>query len=122
MRVSSFEYLEPRTVQEACSLLAEHQGKAKIIAGGTDLLVMMKQRVLTPQYLVNIKGVRELDFIEYDETDGLRIGPLTTLNGLAEHQLVRERFNALSQAAASVASPNIRNLATIGGNLCLDAK
>ena len=122
MRVSSFEYLEPGTVQEACSLLAEHQGNAKIIAGGTDLLVMMKQRVLTPQYLVNIKGIRELDFIDYDETDGLRIGPLTTLNELAEHQPVRERFNALSQAAASVASPNIRNLATIGGNLCLDAK
>ena len=122
MRVSSFEYLEPRTVREACSLLAEHQGKARIIAGGTDLLVMMKQRVLTPQYLVNIKGVRGLDFIKYNKTDGLRIGPLTTLNVLAEHQLVQERFNALSQAAASVASPNVRNLATIGGNLCLDAK
>lgn len=122
MRVSSFEYLEPQTIQEACSLLAEHQGKAKIIAGGTDLLVMMKHRVLTPQYLVNIKGVKELDFIEYDETGGLRIGPLTTLNVLAEHQVVQERFNALSQAAAAVASPNVRNLATIGGNLCLDAK
>lgn len=122
MRVSSFEYLEPQTVSEACSLLAEHQGKAKIIAGGTDLLVMMKQRVLTPRYLVNIKGIKELDFIEYDETDGLRIGPLTTLNVLAGHQPVQERFNALSQAAASVASPNVRNLATIGGNLCLDAK
>ena len=122
MRVASFEYLEPQTIQEACSLLTEHQGKAKIIAGGTDLLVMMKHRVLSPQYLVNIKGVRELDFIEYDEAGGLRIGPLTTLNVLAEHQAVRERFNALSQAAASVASPNVRNLATIGGNLCLDAK
>ncbi len=122
MRVSSFEYLEPQTIQEACSLLAEHQGKAKIIAGGTDLLVMMKYRVLTPQYLVNIKGIKELDFIKYDETGGLRIGPLTTLNALAGHPVVQERFNALSQAAAVVASPNVRNLATIGGNLCLDAK
>ncbi|MFC1943247.1 FAD binding domain-containing protein [Chloroflexota bacterium] len=122
MRVSNFEYLEPQTVQEACSLLVEHQGKAKVIAGGTDLLVMMKQRVCTPQYLVNIKQLRELDFIEYDETNGLRIGPLTTLRALAGHRLVQERFNALSQAAVSVASPNIRNLATIGGNLCLDAK
>jgi len=122
MRVSSFKYLEPQTVQEACSLLAEHQGEAKVIAGGTDLLVMMKQRVYTPQYLVNIKQLRELDLIEYDEKEGLRIGPLTTLSVLAEHRLVQEHFNALSQAAASVASPNVRNLATIGGNLCLDAK
>jgi 4-hydroxybenzoyl-CoA reductase beta subunit len=122
MRVSNFEYLEPRTVQQACSLLAEHKGKAKVIAGGTDLLVMMKQRVCTPEYLVNIKRIRKLDFIDYSEKKGLRIGPLTTLSVLAEHPLVKESFNALSQAAASVASPNIRNLATIGGNLCLDSK
>ncbi len=103
-------------------MLAEHQGKAKIIAGGTDILVMMKHRAVTPQYLVNIKGIKGLDSIEYDEAKGLRIGPLTTLTVLAEHQAVKERFNALSQAAGAVASPNVRNLATIGGNLCLDAK
>jgi len=122
MRISNFEYLEPQSVQGACQLLSEYDGAAKIIAGGTDLLVMMKQRVCTPQYLINIKKIKDLDSIKYDEVDGLRIGCLTTLNAIAGHGLVQKHYKALSQGAASVASPNIRNLATIGGNLCLDAK
>ena len=122
MRVPKFEYLEPQTIEQACSLLAEHDGQARLLAGGTDLLVLMKLRVETPQYLINLKRIKGLDELSDSPQDGLRIGPLNTLRSLAESPLLREKYPVLAQSAGAVASPNIRNTATIGGNLCLDAK
>jgi len=121
MRLPRFEYLEPKDVKEVRSLLSKKREEALIIAGGTDILVKMKQRVVTPKYLVNLKHVEDMRGIEFDESKGLRIGALVTLEDLSKSLPVKERFSALSQAAGRVASPQIRNMGTIGGNICLDS-
>ncbi len=122
MRVSKFEYFAPKTLQEACALLSQYKESAKVLAGGTDLLVAMKQRTLTPKQVVNLKGIPGLDSIDYNEKEGLRVGALTTLQALETSLLVREKFPILSQAAHKVASVQIRNMATLGGNICLNSR
>jgi 4-hydroxybenzoyl-CoA reductase subunit beta len=122
MRLSKFEYLEPKSIDEACSMLTAHKDEARLFSGGTDLLVMMKQRVVTPPYLVNLKSVSGLSYIEYDAKNGLRIGPLTTLRTITRSPVIKEHFPVLAEAAARVASPLLRNNATLGGNIGLDSK
>jgi len=123
MRLPRFECFYPRSVDEAVSFLAAHKEEARIIAGGTDILVAMKQRRSTPRYLVNLKGVCDLNYIRYQESDGLlRIGALTTLDVVARSCEVKELAPALAQAAGRVASPHLRNSGTIGGNVCLDSR
>ena len=122
MRLSKFEYLEPQSIDEACSMLAAHAGEAQVLSGGTDLMVLMKQRVATPGYLVNLKSIPGLSYIASDADFGLRIGPLTTLRSVSRSPLVKEKFPILAEAAGRVASPLIRNSATIGGNIGLDSK
>ena len=122
MRVPKFEYHEPRTIEEACGLLAQHDGQARLLAGGTDLLVLMKMRVLTPAHLINLKCIPDLATLSFSPQEGLTVGPLATLRSLADSSLLKEQYPALAQAAGAVASPNIRSTATLGGNLCLDAK
>ena len=121
MHLPKFEYVEPKTIEEACSLLSTYREQAKVLAGGTDLLVMMKQKVVTPGYLLNIKRVPGLDDIT-DDKDGLRIGTLTTLSNIESSSKIRQRFPMLSHAAGRVAARQIQMTATIGGNLCLDSK
>lgn len=111
-------HLKPRSLEEAISMLSEYGGNAKIFAGGTDLLVKMKKKVLLPEYLINIQGIKELDSIVYDKTSGFRIGPMTPIFSLQNSSLIRDRFHALHQAAAVLGTPVIRRQATIGGNLC----
>lgn len=118
MSLPRFEYLAPQTVAEACSLLSKYGRTAKVIAGGTDLLVKMKERELAPQYVVGLKGITDLDYIDYDDVDGLRIGALTSNDSIAGSMVIRERFGLLSEAAAKIGTPQIRNMGTIGGNLC----
>ncbi len=118
MRLPRFEYFEPKTIDEACSLLLEYKGEAKVIAGGTDLLVRMKDKEIAPQYLIGLKGIPNLSYMEYDEAQGLRIGILTTLGTLETSPLIQGKFGILAQAIEQMASPQIRSLATIGGNLC----
>ena len=118
MALPRFEYLVVSTVAEVCSLLSQYGKAAKVIAGGTDLLVKMKERELAPQYLVGLNGINDLDYIEYDEVDGLRIGALTSNDSVAGSVVIRERFGLLSEAAAKIGTPQIRNMGTIGGNLC----
>lgn len=122
MRLSKFDHLEPRSIDEACSMLAAHKDKARLLSGGTDLLVMMKQRVVTPPYLINLKSIAGLSYIEYDANSGLRIGSLTTLSAVVRSPVVKEKFPILAEAAGRVASPLIRNCATLGGNIGLDSK
>lgn len=117
LTLPKFEYFEPKTIEEACSLLAQHKGEAKVIAGGTDLLFKMKQRRLKPRYLLNIKYIPNLRFINRDER-GLRIGPLATFHEVETSTVIKEDFAILAQAARTVASSQIRNVATVGGNLC----
>lgn len=120
MRLPRFEYVEPKTIKEACSLLT--QPETKLIAGGTELLVNMKQKTMTPKALVNIKRIPRLNYIEYQADEGLSIGPATTLYAVATSSIVRDRFGILAQAASSVGKPQIPNMATIGGNICLDSR
>ncbi len=112
-----FEYYEPKTIEEAVELLAKYKGEAKILAGGTDLLVAMKQRVVEPKVIVNIKRIKELRFIE-DRGDHLAIGATTTLREIEKNPIVKEKFPALLEAVKAMAGTQIRNMATIGGNLC----
>ncbi len=121
MHLPKFEYIEAKTMKEACSLLSGYREQAKVLAGGTDLLVMMKQKVVTPGYLLNIKRVPGLDHITEDK-DCLRIGALATLSNIESSSKIQQKFPMLSSAAGRVASQQIQTTATIGGNLGLDAK
>jgi len=118
MHLPRFEYFAPKTVEDTCSLLSEYKGEAQILAGGTDLLVKMKNRKVIPPYLINIKNVPDLDYICYNEEEGLHIGALATLEAIKTSAMVRERFGILAQAAGRVGSVSIRNQGTIGGNVC----
>ncbi len=121
LRLPPFRYHRPDTVTQAVSLLAEHAGNAMPVAGGTDLVPNMKHRLFTPGHLVALKGLDELRGVE--EAGGeLVIGAAETLTAVATHPLVRLHFPALSDAAAHVAGPQLRNSGTIGGNLCLDTR
>jgi carbon-monoxide dehydrogenase medium subunit len=116
--VQEFRYIEPKSLRRACDLLKQHQGEAKLIAGGVSLIAMMKNRLVRPGLLVNIKAVRGLDKISFYPRSGLRVGPLVVHRRIATHPVIRERFNLLAQAASEIGSPAIRNMGTVGGNLC----
>jgi xanthine dehydrogenase YagS FAD-binding subunit len=113
----SFEYVSPTDAKRAVSLLSASWGQTEILAGGTDLLALMKEDVVTPKRLVNIKEIKDLSGVS-PESNGLRIGALTLLADLAENPSVRQNYPALAEALQEAASPQIRNTATLGGNLC----
>lgn len=112
-----FEYVSPNSKSQAISLLAATWGNTEVLAGGTDLLALMKDDVIAPKRLVNIKDVADLRGIS-SSAQGLRIGALTHLGELADDENVKKSYPALSEALLEAASPQIRNMATIGGNLC----
>ena len=113
-----FEYLEPGTVDEAVQLLAKYGDKAKVLAGGTDLLISMKKRQIIPKYVVYIKGIPELDYIQYSQEAELRIGALAIHSAIADSPIVRDKFGLLAAACGKVGTPQVRNMGTIGGNIC----
>ena len=110
----AFEYTSPTTRQQAVELLS---GEAAVLAGGTDLLSLMKDDVLTPKRVVNIKEIRELNGVHYGPR-GMQIGALASLGDLADHPLVKQHYPAFADALVEAASQQIRNMATIGGNIC----
>ena len=112
-----FEYFEPKSLSEALELLDKFGKEGRILAGGTDLIVQMKIRRKTPKYVINIKKIPGLAFIRMDD-DGLRIGAATKLRALEKSGVVRRYYQALYEAIKSMASVQIRNMGTIGGNLC----
>jgi len=122
MRLPKFEYFEPESLKEALALLSRDEGNSCLVAGGTELYVKMKQRLLTPRQVVNLKTVSDPDFIHYSDKEGLRIGALATLESVESAAVVQEKYPGLAQAAGRVASPAIRNTGTIGGNVCLDTR
>lgn len=117
MKLPPFEYFEPKSLGKACSLLARHGAAASVLAGGTDLLVKMKQRRFVPGYVINLKTIPDLDYIRYDESDGLRIGALTTIQSIKNSIVVKRNFRVLNEAAGVESSVQIRNRATIAGNI-----
>ncbi len=120
MRATPFRYLAPKSLGEATAQLHAQGDSAMLLAGGTDLVPNMKRRQQTPRTLISLRQVRELHALEIDDKF-LRIGAAVTLGTLTESATVR-RHHALFRAAAQVATPPIRNMATIGGNLCLDTR
>jgi xanthine dehydrogenase YagS FAD-binding subunit len=112
-----FEYVSANSTNQAGELLGRNWGDAEILAGGTDLVALMKDEVVNPKRLVNIKGIKELSGISV-EGDDVRIGALVTLSDLGHWTELEKRFPAVTAAARDAASPQIRNLATIGGNIC----
>jgi CO/xanthine dehydrogenase FAD-binding subunit len=117
-RLPRFDYIVPKTLDEVLKALNEHKGSAKLLAGGTDLIPQLKRReVEAPEYIVDLKGIPGLDTVSYDAT-GLKIGPLATINSIAQSPVVQEHYPLLIQAALGMASPQVRNRGTFAGNIC----
>lgn len=115
LRLPKFQYLAPQSVEEVCSLLKEHEGKIRIMAGGTDLLPSIKQRLFNPDYVLDLKRISGLNEIENGSNKEIKIGSLATLSMLKESPVVKKYFPALSEAAGLVAAYQIRNMGTMGG-------
>ncbi len=122
MQLPRFEYIRPKNLAEGLAALAEHGDKAVIMSGGSDLLLNMKYRLTTPDVLVSLSDIAELQTVE-ELTDGsLRIGAGCTLTALAGNAMLGGRYPALHDAIYSVGSRHVRNVGTLGGNLCLDTR
>ncbi|HEX9106428.1 MAG TPA: FAD binding domain-containing protein [Longimicrobiales bacterium] len=121
LRLHSYRYHRPTALADALELLAEHGPSAMLIAGGTDLMPNMKHRLFTPEHLVGLKRVGELHGIEAGD-DAIRIGAAETLTTISQDPTVRRHLPSLARAAGLVAGPQLRNMGTIGGNLCLDTR
>ena len=117
-RLPRFDYIVPKTLDEALKTLNKYKGVSRLLAGGTDLIPQLKKREIdAPQWVVDLKEIDGLDAITYDG-DGLRIGPLATINAIAQSPAVKEQYPILAQAALSMASPQVRNRGTFAGNIC----
>jgi carbon-monoxide dehydrogenase medium subunit len=112
------ECLTPKTINEAISLVGKYQAKAKVIAGGTDLVIQLKNKLRNPDFLIDLTRIPSLRIIDLDEKRGLKIGALATVRTLETSPLIRSKYPLISQAAGQLGSVAIRNVATIGGNLC----
>ncbi len=119
MRLPRFEYLRPSSLYECLELLEGSGHESRIMAGGTDFLVSLKQGVISPQKVISIRSVPELGSVSEDAEGNLQIGACANLSDLVKHSLVLKKLPALHDAISSVGSMHIRNMATIGGNLCL---
>ena len=117
-----FEVYIPESIKNALAFLSENKGRAKIVAGGTDLLPSLKQRLFEPQYLIDIKALTELQGIRTLTNGDISIGAITTITEIATDPFITTELPVLQQAAATVAGPSLRNVGTIGGNVCLDTR
>ena len=113
-----FEYLEPKSLKEACELLEQHPDDAKIIAGGTALLIWMRMRLLNPRLVISLEKIPDFNYIRYDNKDGLRIGAGARHREIELAPVVQSHYPLLHETFRKVAQPRIRNMGTIGGNLC----
>jgi 4-hydroxybenzoyl-CoA reductase subunit beta len=122
IRLPAFTYLAPRTVDDAARLMAEHGGAAMLVAGGTDLYPNMKRRQFEPSVLVGLRGIPGLREVRGSAGAGWTIGAGATLSSVAAHEGIARDFPALATAAGLVSSPQLRNMGTIGGNVCVDTR
>lgn len=118
-RLPKFDYLAPKTTDEVLSLLSQYKGRAKVIAGGTDVVPQLKRReIKAPEYIIDLKGIQGLDYIKYDGDSGLSLGALVTIHAVETSSIIWGKFGVLFQAAESMASPQVRNRGTVAGNIC----
>ena len=113
-----FDYLEPETIEETLAMLSKYNGRSKIIAGGTDLILQIRRKAIKPEYVIDITRIPGLDYITFDDQQGLRFGSLTTIRALETSVELQKNYPIISQAASQLGSVAIRNVATLGGNLC----
>lgn len=116
--IRDFNYLRPTTVKEALGLLSEYKDDCKIICGGQSLLILMRQGLVATEYLIDIKHVTELGYINWDAKEGLKIGATTTHRTIEKSPLIQEKYRVLSDMETRLASIQVRNWGTIGGNVC----
>ena len=122
MSLPQFTLLRPHTLQEALGTLARHASNIRVLAGGTDLIPSMRQKLFEPEYVLDIRHLAELKSIHRQPGEGVSIGALSTLTSVEHSEFLRKHYPVLSEAAATVASPVLRNMGTIGGNICLDTR
>jgi 4-hydroxybenzoyl-CoA reductase subunit beta len=122
LSLPQFRLLRPRAVEEAVAYLAKHAGNVRVLAGGTDLIPSMRQKLFEPEYVLDVGGVAELRGIRPQGDGAVEVGALTTLSTIEKSAYLRQHFPVLTEAAATVASPVLRNMGTLGGNICLDTR
>lgn len=122
MILSKFDYQAPESISKVCSSLAQAGGRAAIMAGGTDLIVQMKQRTFVPELVVSLKRVPELEGLNYCQTKGLKIGSMVSLQELSTSALVKDNFPVLAETASLVGAMQHQFMGTVGGNLCLNTR
>src|SRR6202171_1154399 len=122
MRLPPFTYLAPVSVGDAVKLMADHGPEAMLVAGGTDLYPNMKRRQFEPTVLVGLRGVRHLAGVRAPGAGALAIGAGTTLTAVSRHPEVRAKYAALATAAGAVSTPQLRNMGTLGCNVCVDTR
>lgn len=120
MTLPEFDILQPKTLKAACRLLAQEGDNAKIIAGGTEILPALKNRLKALRFLVDLSAIPGLQRLTYSQRDGLRIGAMVTLHRLATAPIVKERYPVLAQAALAIGSRQLQAMGTVAGNLCQD--
>ena len=116
--MKEFEYLKPDSIKETISILSQFGEKAQILNGGTDLIVEMRDKIIQPEYLVDIKAIPQLNRITYNKQDGLNIGATVTLNEISNSKVVQTHYPILVKACKTVGSYQVRNRATLVGNIC----
>jgi 4-hydroxybenzoyl-CoA reductase subunit beta len=122
LSLPQFNLLRPRTLQEAVGALAKHASNIRVLAGGTDLIPSMRQKLFEPEYVLDIRHLTELQGVHRQPGEGVSIGALATLTSIEHSEFLRKHYPVLTEAAATVASPVLRNMGTIGGNICLDTR
>ena len=122
MSLPQFKLLRPRSVEDAVGLLGQHAGNVRVLAGGTDLIPSMRQKLFEPEYVVDLGRASAMRGIRRNADGGIEIGALTTLREIERSEFLRLHYPVLTEAAATVASPVLRNMGTIGGNICLDTR
>ncbi len=116
--MKEFEYLKPDSIKETISILSQYGGKAQILNGGTDLIVGIRDKIIQPEYVVDIKAIPQLNKITYSEQNGLHIGATVTLNEVSDSKVVQRNYPILAEACKTVGSYQVRNRATLVGNIC----
>jgi 4-hydroxybenzoyl-CoA reductase subunit beta len=122
LSLPQFKLLRPRSLEEALGHLAQHSGNLRILAGGTDLIPSMRQTLFEPEYVLDLRAVVGMKGITTRPDGAVEIGAATTLREIERSEVLRRHFPVLTEAAATVASPVLRNMGTIGGNICLDTR
>jgi 4-hydroxybenzoyl-CoA reductase subunit beta len=122
LSLPQFKLLRPRSVEEAINYLGTHRGNVRVLAGGTDLIPSMRQKLFEPGLVLDLRGIGAMRGIKAGSDGGVEIGALTTLHAIERSELLRQHYSVLTEAASTVASPVLRNMGTIGGNICLDTR